>query len=117
LEDILDSHILQGLENHVDHFTQLRGEINMKDIHLLSQQSIFNLEEENHLEEGNIDFETTPNAEPTDSQAITDFLKEEELPLRESLSENFSGSREAFNSLNSSTYYHLYPNLFNCLTL
>jgi hypothetical protein len=55
--------------------------------------------------------------EPTDSQAIKDIFKEEELPFRESLYENISCSREAFHSLNSSTYFYLYPNLFNGLTL
>jgi hypothetical protein len=54
---------------------------------------------------------------PPDSQSITDVLKEEELPFRESLSENPSCSREAFHSLNSSTYFYLYPDLFNGLTL
>ena len=67
MEDISNSHILQGPDNHIDHFTQ-QGEINMKDIPLLSQQSISNLEEENHLEEGRVDCETTPNLDPTDSQ-------------------------------------------------
>lgn len=85
----------------------------MKDIPLLSQQSISNLEEENHLEEVHIDCGTTPNVESNDSQAIIDILKQEELPLMESLSKNFTGSREAFNSPNSSTYYHLHPDLFN----
>jgi hypothetical protein len=37
----------------------------MQDIPLLSQQSTFNLEEENHLEEERVDCETTPNVEPT----------------------------------------------------
>jgi hypothetical protein len=74
LEDISDSHILQGKDNHADLFTQ-GEEINMQDIPLLSQQSMFNLEEENHLEEGHTDCETTPNVEPTDSQSSMMFLK------------------------------------------
>jgi hypothetical protein len=72
---------------------------------LLSQQYTFNLEEENHLEEEHVDFETTPIVEPNDSQTIIDVLKEEEIPFRGSLFEKFSCSREYFNSPNYSTYY------------
>jgi hypothetical protein len=69
----------------------LQGEeINIQDIPLLSQQSTFFLEEENHVEEEHVDCETIPSVEPTDSQSITDVLKEEELPFRESLSEKKS---------------------------
>jgi hypothetical protein len=56
-----------------------------------------------------------PSAEHTHSQSITNVLKEEEILFKEALFENFSCSREAFNSLNSSTYYFLYPNIFNGL--
>jgi hypothetical protein len=116
LEDISYSHIVQEQDNHADFFTS-GEEINMQEIPLLSQQSTFNLEEENHLEEEHVDCETTPSVEPTNSQSSNDVFKEEEIPFRESLSTNFSCSREAFMSLNSSTYFHLYPNLFNGLTL
>jgi hypothetical protein len=75
------------------------------------------LEEENHVEEEHVDYEIMPSVIPTDPQSITDILNEEEIPFRESLSEKFSCSREAFNSLNSSTYYYLYPNLFNDFVL
>jgi hypothetical protein len=50
LEDILDSHILQGKNNHADHFTS-GEEINIHEIPLLAQQSTFCLNEENHVEE------------------------------------------------------------------
>jgi hypothetical protein len=40
-------------------------------------------------------------------------LKEKELPFKESPFGNISCSREAFHSLNSSTYFFLNPNLFN----
>jgi hypothetical protein len=86
LEYISDSHIVQEKNNHTDIFT-LGEEINIQDIPLLSQQSTFCLEEENHLEEEHVDCETMPSVKPTDSQSIIDALKEEELPFRESLSE------------------------------
>jgi hypothetical protein len=96
----------------------LQGEeINIHDIPLLSQQSTFCLQEENHVEEERVDCETMPSMMPTNSQSITNVLKEEEIPFRESLFENVSCSREAFNSLNSSTYYYLYLDLFNGLIL
>ena len=44
---------------------------------------------------------------------MEDVLKEEEIPFRESLVENVSCSRVAFNSLNYFTYFYLYPDLFN----
>jgi hypothetical protein len=116
LEDISDSHIVQEKNNHVDLFTQ-GEEINIQDIPLLSQQSTFFLEEENHVEEERVDCETIPSVEPTNSQSVTNVLKEEEIPFRESLFENVSCSREDFNSLNSSTYYYLYLDLFNGLIL
>jgi len=53
--------------------------------------------------------------QPTDPQSITNVLKKEGLSFEESLFENFSCSREEYNSLNSSTYYYLYHNLFNGL--
>ena len=77
----------------------------MQDIHLLSHQCTFNLEEENHLEEEHVDCETTPIVEPTDSKKIINVLKEEEIPFRGPLSKIFSCSREYFNSPNYSTYY------------
>jgi len=55
--------------------------------------------------------------EPTYSQSFIDVIQEEKQPFRESLSENPSCSRETFHSLNSSTYFYLYPDLFNGLTL
>jgi hypothetical protein len=58
-----------------------------------------------------------PSMHPTHSQSSNDVFKEEELPFGESLSEKFSCSREAFYSINSSTYYYLYHDLFNVLTL
>jgi hypothetical protein len=54
-----------------------------------------------------------PSVIPIDPQSITDIINEEEIPFKESPSENVSCSREDFNSLNSSTYYYLYPYLFN----
>jgi hypothetical protein len=75
------------------------------------------LQEENHLEEEIVDCETMPSVEPINSQSITNSLKEEGIPFKESLFENNSCSREAFNSLNSATYYCLYPNLFNDFTM
>jgi hypothetical protein len=103
LKDISDSHIVQEKDNNNDLFTQ-GEEINIQDIPLLSQQSTFFLEEENHVEEECVDCETNPSVEPTNSQSVTNMLEEEEIPFRESLFENVSCSREAFNSLNSSTY-------------
>jgi hypothetical protein len=54
---------------------------------------------------------------PIDAQSTDVVLKEEEIPFKESLVEIASCSREAFNSLNYSTYYYLYPDLFNDLIL
>jgi hypothetical protein len=116
LEDISDSHIVQEIDNHTDFFTS-REEINMHGIPLLYQQSTFSWEEENHLEEEHVDYEATPSVELINSQVIIEVLKEEELSFRESLSENCFCFIEEFNSLNSFTYYYLYPNLFNDLTL
>jgi hypothetical protein len=64
LEYISNPHVLQEQDNHTDIFTSGK-EINMQDIHLLSQQSTFNLEEENHLQEECVDCKTTPSVEPT----------------------------------------------------
>jgi hypothetical protein len=64
LEDISDSHILQGKNNHANIFTQ-GEEINIHDIPLLAQQSTFCLKEENHVEEEHVDCETIPSVEPT----------------------------------------------------
>jgi len=75
------------------------------------------LQEEIHVEEAHVDCEIIPSVESIDSQSVTDVLKEKELPFKESLSEYFSCFREAFNYLNSSTYYYLYPDLFNGLTM
>jgi hypothetical protein len=63
------------------------------------------LEEENNVEEEGVDCETIPSVEPTDSQLVTNVLKEEEIPFREEPFGNVSFSREDFHSLNSSTYY------------
>ena len=49
-------HIVQEKRNNVDLFTQ-GEEINMQGTPILSQQSTFNLEEENHIEEEHVDFE------------------------------------------------------------
>jgi hypothetical protein len=116
LKDISDSHILQEKNNNVDHFTQ-GEEINIQEITLLAQQSTFFLEEENNVEEEGVDCETIPSVEPTNSQSVTNVLKEEEIPFKEAPFGNVSCSREAFHSLNSSTYYFLYPDLFNGLIL
>jgi hypothetical protein len=75
------------------------------------------LQKENHLEKECIDCETMPNMIPTGPQSIMNILSEEEILSRASLFTKFSCSREAFNSLNSSTYYYLYHDLFNGLTL
>jgi hypothetical protein len=114
LEDISYSHMVQDQYNHVDFFTS-GEEINMKEIPLLSQQSIFNLEEENHHEEECVDCETVPSVDHTISQSSNDIFKEDEIPFRELLSTIFLCSREAFMSLNSSTYLYLYHDLFNGL--
>jgi hypothetical protein len=45
------------------------------------------------------------------------FLKRRKYHSGSHFLKNVSCSREAFNSLNSSTYYYLYPDLFNGLTL
>jgi hypothetical protein len=83
----------------------------------LSHQSVFYLKKENHVEEEHADCETIPSVEPSNSRSITDVLKEEEQSFREVPFENVSCSKEAFHSLDSSTYYFLYPNLFNGLIL
>jgi hypothetical protein len=70
------------------------------------------LEEEKH-----VDCETNPTMDPTNSQSVTNMLEEEEIQFKESLVENVFCSREDFSCLNSSTYYHLYPHLFNGLIL
>jgi hypothetical protein len=108
--------MVQEQDNHAVFFTS-GEEINMQEIPLLSQQSIFSLEEEKHIEEERVDCETTPSVEPTNSQSSNDVFKKEEIPFRESLSIKKLCSREAFMSLNSSTYFHLYHGLFNGLTL
>jgi hypothetical protein len=77
----------------------------------------FLLKEENHVYEEIIDCVTIPSENPINSQLIDNVLKEEELPFKESLFINISCSREAFHSLNSSTYYFLYLDLFNGLIL
>jgi hypothetical protein len=51
------------------------------------------LKYENHVEEESVDCETIPSANPTNSQLVTNVLKEEELPFKESLFENVSCSR------------------------
>jgi hypothetical protein len=66
LEDILDSHIMREKDNKNYLFTQ-GEEINMQEIALLSQQSTFFLEEENHVEEKHVDCESNPSVEPTNS--------------------------------------------------
>jgi hypothetical protein len=116
LEDISDSHIVQEKNNHADIITS-GEELNIQDTPLLSQQSTFNLKEEYHVVEEHVDCEIMPSVEPIHSQSVTHALKEEELPFKESLFENASCSREAFHSLNSSTYFYLYLDLFNGLTL
>jgi hypothetical protein len=55
--------------------------------------------------------------DPTDSQSITIMLKEKKIPFKEAPFGNVYFSGEAFHSLNSSTYYFLYPDLFNVLIL
>jgi hypothetical protein len=58
--------------------------------------------------------------DPTNSQLVINVPKEEEISFMESLSKKNYCFREAFNSLNSSTYYYnyyLYHDLFNGLTL
>jgi hypothetical protein len=99
--------IVQEQDSHTNFFTS-REEINMQDTPLLSQQSNFNLGEENRIEEEHVDCETTPTIQPTNSQSSNGVFKEEELPFRESLSENPSCSREVFHSFNFSTYFYLY---------
>jgi hypothetical protein len=64
-----------------------------------------------------VDCETMPSVELIGPQTIINVIKDEELPFKESIFENISCSREAFSSLNYSTYYYLYLHLFNCLTL
>jgi len=76
------------------------------------------LEEGNHVDEEHVDFETIPSMMPNiHSQSITHALKEEEIPFKESLYENYFCARQDFHSLNSSTYFSLYLDLFNGLTL
>jgi hypothetical protein len=75
------------------------------------------LKEKNHVEGERVDCETIPNVDPVDSQSVTNVLKEEELLFEESLFENIFCSREALHSINSSTCYFLYPDLFNGLIL
>jgi hypothetical protein len=116
LEDISDSHMVQGKNKHDDLFT-LGEEINIQDTPLLSQQSTFCLDDEDRVEEERIGCETMPSVDHVHSQSITHALNEEELPFMESLSEKNYFSREPFNSLNSSTYYYVYHDLFNGLTL
>jgi hypothetical protein len=74
LEDISYSHIVQEKDIHTD-FSTSGEEINMHDIPILSQQSSFNLEEENHLEEECVDCKTTHSVEPINSESIVDVLK------------------------------------------
>jgi hypothetical protein len=75
------------------------------------------LGEENHVDEEHVDSKIIPSVDPTNPQSVTDVHKEEERPLKESLYENTSFSREAFHSFHSSTYFYLYPDIFNGLTL
>jgi hypothetical protein len=74
-----------------------------------------NKQEENHVDEERVDFEIMPSVELTNSQLVTQALKEGGLPFKETLFENVSCSREPFNFLNSSSYYYLYHDLFNGL--
>jgi hypothetical protein len=84
---------------------------------ILAQKSTFFLEEENNVEEEGVDYETIPNVDPIDPQSVTNVPKEEEIPFKEAPFGNGFCSREAFDSLNSSTYYFLYPGLFSGLIL
>ena len=84
---------------------------------ILAQQSTFCLEEENNVEKECVNCETISSAKSTDSRSITNVPKEEEIPFKEAPFGNVYFSREAFHSLNYSTYHFVYPNLFNGLIL
>jgi hypothetical protein len=84
---------------------------------LLVKRSTFFLEQENNVEKEGVDCETIPSVEPTDSHSATNVIKEEEIAFKEEPFANASCSREAFQSLNYSTYYFLYLDLFNGLIL